>query len=170
MLAPLPNVPKTETLANFKANITPAAGATFEVYQSDGTTVATDLQTGYKLICTAEDGVTKKTYTITLNTTLSTDANILSYSINSVNGTINSGDHTIALTLPYGTNVTSLVATFTLSAGASAKVGGVAQVSGNNRKQLYQPCGLHRNRRGWHNHSELDGYRYRSCAKFRKTF
>ena len=133
------DVPLTETLANFKANITPAAGATFEVYQSDGTTVATDLQTGYKLICTAEDGVTKKTYTITLNTTLSTEANILSYSINSVNGTINSGDHTIALTLPYGTNVTSLVATFTLSPAATAKVGTTVQESGVTSNDFTNP-------------------------------
>ncbi|MBC7126155.1 MAG: hypothetical protein H5T24_11030, partial [Bacteroidales bacterium] len=61
------NVPYNATLATFKSNITPAAGATFEVYQSDGTTVATDLQTGYKLICTAQDGTTTKIYTITLN-------------------------------------------------------------------------------------------------------
>ena len=133
------NVPLSETLANFKANITPAAGATFEVYQSDGTTVATDLQTGYKLICTAEDGTTKKTYTITLNTTLSTEANILSYSINGVDGTIDAGAHTIALTLPYGTNVTNLVATFTLSAGANAKVGATLQVSGTTANDFTNP-------------------------------
>jgi len=133
------NVPLTETLANFKANITPAAGATFEVYQSDGTTVATDLQTGYKLICTAEDGTTKKTYTITLNTTLSTEANILNYSINGVDGTIDAGARTIALTLPYGTNVTNLVATFTLSAGASAKVGTTPQVSGTTANDFTSP-------------------------------
>jgi len=133
------NVPQTETLANFKANITPAAGATFEVYQADGTTVATDLQTGYKLICTAEDGVTKKTYTITLNTTLSSEKAILSYSINGVNGTIDAVNHTVTLTLPYGTNRSNLVATFTLSAAATAKVGTTPQVSGTTANDFTNP-------------------------------
>jgi predicted extracellular nuclease len=133
------NVPQTETLANFKANITPAAGATFEVYQADGTTVATDLQTGYKLICTAEDGVTKKTYTITLNTTLSSEKAILSYSINGVNGTIDPVNHTVTLTLPYGTDRSNLVATFTLSAAATAKVGATVQVSGTTSNDFTSP-------------------------------
>jgi hypothetical protein len=133
------NVPQTETLANFKANITPAAGATFEVYQADGTTVATDLQTGYKLICTAEDGVTKKTYTITLNTSLSSENAILSYSINGVNSTIDAVNHTVTLTLPYGTNVTNLVATFTLSAAATAKVGATVQESGVTANDFTNP-------------------------------
>ncbi len=133
------NVPQTETLANFKANITPAAGATFEVYQADGTTVATDLQTGYKLICTAEDGVTKKTYSITLNTTLSSEKAILSYSINGVNGTIDAVNHTVTLTLPYGTDRSNLVATFTLSAAATAKVGATVQVSGTTANDFTSP-------------------------------
>lgn len=45
-------------------------------------------------------------------------------------GIVESGDHTVALTVPYGTNVDGLVATFTLSDGASAKVGTTDQVSG----------------------------------------
>ena len=57
-------MPYNETLAHFEANITPAANATFDTYQADGTTPATDLQTGYKLIGTAQDGTTTKTYTI----------------------------------------------------------------------------------------------------------
>jgi hypothetical protein len=44
--------------------------------------------------------------------------------------TINETTHTIALTVPYGTAVTSLVSTFTASAGASVKVGTTAQTSG----------------------------------------
>jgi len=65
------DIPNDETLDNFKTNITPAVGASFEVYEADGITVANDLQTGYKLICTAEDGITKKIYTITLQTGIS---------------------------------------------------------------------------------------------------
>lgn len=61
-------IPQATTLADFKANITPANEAVFEVYLSDGLTVATDLATGYKLIVTAQDGVTEKTYVLTLQT------------------------------------------------------------------------------------------------------
>jgi plastocyanin len=60
-------IPYGTTLAAFEAAITPAAGATFDVYQSDGTTPATNLATGYKVIVTAQDGVTQKTYTISVN-------------------------------------------------------------------------------------------------------
>ncbi|WP_341281142.1 S-layer homology domain-containing protein [Paenibacillus sp. FSL H8-0537] len=60
-------IPSCTTLAALKAAITPAADATFEVYQADGITVATVLATGNKVIVTAEDGVTQVTYTVTVN-------------------------------------------------------------------------------------------------------
>lgn len=52
----------------FEEYLVPALGATFVTYQADGATEATDLMTGYKLIVTAEDMTTTKTYTITLET------------------------------------------------------------------------------------------------------
>ena len=60
------DIPNATTLVDFKAAITPATGASFEVYEADGTTLATDLATGYKVIVTAEDTTTTKTYTITV--------------------------------------------------------------------------------------------------------
>lgn len=56
------------------------------------------------------------------------EANILSYSINGANGYIDGA--TIYVMTPTGTDKSSLVATFTLSDGATAKVGNVEQVSG----------------------------------------
>ena len=54
------------TLTAFEANIIPAPGATFDTYLADGTTLATtDVQTGYKVIVTAADGITKAPYSIT---------------------------------------------------------------------------------------------------------
>jgi hypothetical protein len=53
-------------LADFKAAIIPAAGATFGVYEADGTTVATNLASTYKVKVTAQDGTTTKTYTVTV--------------------------------------------------------------------------------------------------------
>ncbi len=60
-------VPFSEDLATFESNITPASGADFDTYEGDGTTVATDLATGYLVIGVAEDGITEKTYTITID-------------------------------------------------------------------------------------------------------
>ncbi|BFT76128.1 discoidin domain-containing protein [Paenibacillus sp. P36] len=53
-------------LAELKAAITPAANATFEIYQADGITKATTLETGTKIIVTSLNGTSKVTYTITV--------------------------------------------------------------------------------------------------------
>lgn len=56
-------VPSGTTLADFKAN-TKAVDGTFEVYDADGTTTATDLQDGYNVIYTPTSGSPTTTYTI----------------------------------------------------------------------------------------------------------
>ncbi|MCQ6561587.1 S-layer homology domain-containing protein [Paenibacillus mendelii] len=61
------NIPYGTTLAAFKAAITPAANATFQIYDADGVTVAAALATGKKVIVTAQNGITKVTYTVTVN-------------------------------------------------------------------------------------------------------
>ncbi|WP_208607618.1 S-layer homology domain-containing protein, partial [Paenibacillus pectinilyticus] len=55
-----------------------------------------------------------------------------------VTGTVNESNKTIALTVPYGTNVTALVPTFTTT-GASVKVGSTAQVSGTTPQNFTAP-------------------------------
>jgi len=45
-------------------------------------------------------------------------------------GTIDSVNHAVTLTVPSGTDITALIATFKLSTGASAKVGSTSQISG----------------------------------------
>jgi hypothetical protein len=52
-----------------------------------------------------------------------------SFATLAVTGTVNEIAHTVAVTVPYGTDVTALVATFSTS-GTSVKVGSTAQVSG----------------------------------------
>jgi len=73
---------------------------------------------------TAEDGTTKEwTVNVTVSPTASSEAEIFSYSIpDQVSSNINSTEGTITVTMPYGTEVTALVADFTLSYGATAKV------------------------------------------------
>ncbi|CAM4525488.1 uncharacterized protein YcfL/co-chaperonin GroES (HSP10) [Paenibacillus endophyticus] len=60
------SIPYGTALVEFKAAITPAAHATFEVYDANGIDQATTLTTGNKVIVTAQDGVTKTTYTVTV--------------------------------------------------------------------------------------------------------
>lgn len=60
------DIPYGTTLADFKAALSPAAFATFEIYEADGITVATALATGHKVIVTAQDATTITTYTITI--------------------------------------------------------------------------------------------------------
>ena len=59
-------------------------------------------------------------FTTGVNTTLTAD----------VTGTIDQSAHTVTVIVPYGTDVTALVATFTCSDGASVTVGSTAQTSG----------------------------------------
>jgi hypothetical protein len=54
-------------------------------------------------------------------------------------GIIDSGAYTIALTVPYGTDLTALVATFELSTSAAAKIGINAQVSGTTANNFTNP-------------------------------
>lgn len=88
---------------------------------------------------TAEDGTTTKNYVVTVTVLANTEAKITAYSINSVDGTIDEANHTIALELPHGTEVTALAATFTLSAQATAKVGDDAQTSGTTENDFTNP-------------------------------
>lgn len=62
-------------------------------------------------------------------TPLSGSKAITAFSINDVDATIDEAAKTIAITLPFGTNVTALVATFTTT-GASVDIDGTVQESG----------------------------------------
>ena len=74
----------------------------------------------------AEDGSTQN-YTVTVTVAANSAKAITAFSLNGTAGVI-SGQN-IAVTVPYGTDVTTLIATFTTT-GQSVKVNNVAQVSG----------------------------------------
>jgi len=63
---------------------------------------------------------------------------ITAYSIAGTPGTINETAKTIAVTMPYGTSVTSLVSTFTTT-GEKVKVGDVVQASGSTANNFSSP-------------------------------
>lgn len=72
------------------------------------------------------------------NTTPSSGKAINAYSLAGVAGTINETTKTISVAIPYGTNVTALVATYTTT-GAGVKVGAGAQTSGSTANNFAAP-------------------------------
>ncbi len=109
------DIPYGTTLTELKAAVAVATGASFEVYEPDEQTVASDLQTGYKVVVTAEDNTTIKTYTVTVSEA-SSDATLTS-SI----GTVDNNAETIT-DIPYGTMLSELKAAVAVATGASFEV------------------------------------------------
>ncbi|NSW45210.1 MAG: DUF5018 domain-containing protein [Bacteroidales bacterium] len=109
------NLIPTITVSPF-ATINPASG------------VAQDFTNPVTYTVTAQDNSTK-TWTVTVTTQLNNQAEIVSFDIpNQVSSTINSTNATVDIVMPYGTDVTALVPTITVSQGASiSPLSGVAQ-------------------------------------------
>ncbi|MDA8100562.1 MAG: hypothetical protein M0042_13175 [Nitrospiraceae bacterium] len=83
---------------------------------------------------TAQDGSTTQ-YTVTVAVALSSAKAITSYSILGVPATIYEGAKTLAVTLPFGTDLTALTASFTTT-GAIVKVGSTVQASGSTKNNF----------------------------------
>ena len=92
-----------------KASVSPTSGS------------AKDFTSPVIYTVTSENGL-QQDYTVTVTVTSATPSSakaITAFSINSIAGTINEAAHTIAITLPSGTSVTSLAPSITVSAKAS---------------------------------------------------
>ncbi|WP_183192383.1 GLUG motif-containing protein [Brevibacillus fluminis] len=124
------NIPYGTTLAALRAAITPAADATFEIYDADGITVATTLASGKMVIVTAQDGVTKTTYTVTVAGNSTKDITAFTLAEETGTAMIDHNSHSVTIRVARGTSLNDLIATFSLSDGAAAKVGAIDQVSG----------------------------------------
>ena len=137
------NVPVGTDITKLIAQFTVSTGATVKVgitSQTSGQTT-NDFTKALSYVVTAEDGTTK-TYRVTviIDSTLqlkSPACEITHYKINGVMGTISGSN--ITLTLAPGTDVTKLIAEFSLSAGASVKIGTLTQVSGSTQNNFSSP-------------------------------
>ncbi len=86
----------------------------------------------YTVISQSEDVSIDWTVTITVRP-LSGDTDILTYGTAGENETgveIDNEEHTVTVNVPFDTDVTGLIAVFTLSEGASAEINEVPQISG----------------------------------------
>ena len=114
------------------------------VNQESGTT-ANDFSSPVTYTVTAEDGTTTQDWvvTVTEEMVLNNETDILTYSFGippqTGNADINSSLGTIDIEVESGTDLTNLVSTFTLSDGASVKVGGVTQQSGTTANNFTSP-------------------------------
>ena len=112
-------------------------GATAQV---SGAT-ANDFGSPVTYTVTAADGTTQA-YVVTVTVALSPAKAITTFSFQGldppVTGVIDEGAHTIALTVPYGTARSALVATFSTT-GAAVRVGATAQVSGATANDFDSP-------------------------------
>ncbi|MDD2402222.1 MAG: cadherin-like beta sandwich domain-containing protein, partial [Clostridia bacterium] len=129
--------------ANVEVNFTAVAGASTSV-ASPQTVNITEGTGAFSVEVTAEDGITKQTYIINFveaDPLASDEAEVTAYSFAEQTGaaTINSGAGTIAIEVANGTEVSSLVATFALSEGATAEIGGTEQESGITTNDFTNP-------------------------------
>ena len=118
--------------------ITGASVKVGSIVQVSGTT-ANDFTSPVTYTVTAADSTTA-TYTVTVAVAASPAKAITAFSFTSpaATGTIDENTKTIAVTVPYGTNVTALAATFSTT-GASVKVGSMVQVSGTTQNNFTSP-------------------------------
>jgi len=131
-------MPSGTNVTNLVATFT-TTGASVEVdstVQVSGTT-ANDFTSPVTYTVTAADATTQD-YMVTITVTASSAKSITAFSLGGVAGTINEAENTIAITMPSGTNVTNLVATFTTT-GAIVEVGSTVQVSGTTANNFTSP-------------------------------
>ncbi len=98
------------------------------------TGVAANFTSNVTYTVTAEDGITKQAWTVSVIVATNTQNSILSFSFAgldpAVNGIINSETFTVTAGVPSGTDLSGMIASFTLSPQASAAIGTIPQVSG----------------------------------------
>jgi len=127
--------------ATFETNVTKlipvftlSSGATAKVNgvtQVSGVT-SNDFTSPVSYVITSEDGNTINSWLVTVivKPNSATDLMLFSFTNQITPATINGTAHTVSIEVDKMTDRSTLIATFELSAGASAKVGSISQVSG----------------------------------------
>ncbi|MEP1791379.1 FG-GAP-like repeat-containing protein, partial [Reichenbachiella sp.] len=93
----------------------------------------------------AEDGVSSQLWRVRVNPELDTETDILSFSLSEQTGssTIDVVNHTIDIEIAFGTDLSSLIPTFTLSESAVARANGTIHVSGVTASNFTSPFTYH---------------------------
>ncbi|MDR1947906.1 MAG: DUF5018 domain-containing protein, partial [Spirochaetaceae bacterium] len=104
-------LPYGTSVTSLTPTVTVSTGASYSP------TTAQDFSSAKTYTVTAEDGTTTKDYTVTVTVAKNPAKDITDFKIGTASGTITGT--AIAVTVPYGTGVTSLTPTVTVSTGAS---------------------------------------------------
>ena len=108
--------PSNTTNKGVTWSVTPGSG-TATINPSSGLLTATGMG-DITVTATANDGSGVQS-SQKINILTGTSAKITSFNFSTATGTIDSVNHTISITVPYGTDVTSLISEISISAGAS---------------------------------------------------
>ena len=128
-------VPTGTYVKSLVASFVVSPGATVKVSNitqiSNGSVI--DYSAPVTFVITSQDGKTINSYVVNVNLTplLSPEKELLSFSFPSLSlsGTITG--NTVGVTVPFGTNVSALAATFTTSPNSTVRIGSTVQVSGS---------------------------------------
>ena len=88
---------------------------------------------------TSDGSVTRTGWEANITCAESTDITAFSFAEQTGAATIDATNHTVDIDVAFGTNITSLISTFSLISGASAEVSSVAQVSGVTANDFTSP-------------------------------
>ena len=115
-------------------------GATVASGQASSPVSLTEGSPATVTVINKDAGKEPKTYSLTVTRRLNSNKAFTAFTLPNqlVSTSINETDHTIAVTLPYGSSVSNLVATFTIN-GATTKVGSTSQVSGTSANDFTYP-------------------------------
>ncbi|MCX7861837.1 MAG: DUF5018 domain-containing protein [Bacteroidales bacterium] len=114
--AVLVTMPYGTDVTNLTPSITVSPGATI----SPASGVAQNFTNPVVYTVTAQNGTTTKQWTVTVVTQLNNEAEILSFTLpNQVSSVINSGQASVNVLMPYGTDLSSLTPSITVSPGAT---------------------------------------------------
>lgn len=119
------------------------AAATVAGTEQESGVTANDFTDPVTYTITAADGITMQEWVITVTEAAVNDTDFLTYGFGTPPQTgdalINPLNHTVEVEVGNGTALTDLVASFTLSEGAVAKVGGILQESGITSNDFTEP-------------------------------
>lgn len=126
-------MPNGTSLTSLKATYSASEGSIVRVgnvTQQSGFTINT-FSNPVSYVVTAEDGITNKTWTVTVDNAKSNQAKLLSFSIaNQVSTEFDTASRHVLVVMPAGTDITKLKPSFGISTGATIKIGSEIQESG----------------------------------------
>jgi len=125
-------VPYGTAVTALVANFVSSAGSTVTISsteQESGVT-ANNFTSPVIYRVTSQTGDAHTDYTVTITIAENTEAQLLTFAIGAVSGTIDEENKTVAIEIPFGENPSAQVATFTVSDNAVVTVATVVQESG----------------------------------------